>query len=220
MIASRRYFIAASAAYLTAGCSESPVFESTVQAFKYVLAGAEDPPLTRSAVAKLPYASITAKIGKGPRTLLLLAYLEGINRHWHSGDRVALVTRHGRLVRTVGLTENLRRTRGLSADPLSGGAHEIAAPVRFSRAVDVQSRERFVLPIDSTFERVRAETITILEIDFSTVLIRERNVARLLDWEFENLYWVDSVDGFVWKSRQHLSRALPPIEIEVLKPAA
>ena len=105
---SRRQFSAAAISILTAGCYQNPVIENAGSAIKFVVAGADDPPLIRKNIAALPYATITAKIGRAPRTLLVLAYVDGFDLHWHSGDKAAIVTRHGRVVKTVGLPENLR----------------------------------------------------------------------------------------------------------------
>ena len=215
----RRQFSAAAISMLTAGCYQNPVIENAGTAIKFVVAGADDPPLKRKNVAALPYATITAKIGRAPRTLLVLAYVDGADLHWHSGDKAALVTRHGRVVKTVGLPENLRQTINLTVDPLAGPIHELKQAAAFRRQLEYDGDERPVLPIRSVFESLGAQQITILELDFETVLVRERNTAQLTDWQYENLYWVDAYDGFVWKSRQHLTRDLPPIEIEVLKPA-
>ena len=55
---------------------------------------------------------------------------------------------------------------------------------------------------------------------YKTRVIRESVVVEDLDWSFENTFWVDIRSGFAWKSVQHISPELPPIEIEILKPAA
>lgn len=214
----RRNVIAAGAALVTAGCFENRVLENAKDTFSFLAFGAEDPPLKRSEVAKLPYASMTAKIGKGAKILLILAFAERDDRHWFAGGGEALITRHGRLVKTVGLPENFRDTRGRDVDPLSAGVHKIDDGVTFVRDIDFEGDARFILPIESTFERISDQSITILDVDLETVLVRERNVAQTQNWEFENLYWVDAFDGYVWKSRQFVSRAFPPVEIEILKP--
>ncbi len=216
----RRHILAAGAALVTAGCFDNPVLENATAALKFAAFGAESQPLRRADVAKLPYASMTAKVGKGPSGFLILAYAERDDRHWFAGGGQAVVTRHGRVVKTVGLPRNLRQTTAHAADPLAGPTHQVARGTRFRREVDYEADERFVLPIESTFERIGPRKITILEIEFDTVLIRERNRARLMNWEFENLYWVDAIDGYVWKSRQHISPDFAALETEVLKPPA
>ena len=79
---------------------------------------------------------------------------------------------------------------------------------------------QYGLNIESTFEVIGPRNITITEIEFDTILMVERNVAHSLNWTFQNRYWIDPFDGFVWKSRQHIARSFPPIDIEILKPAA
>jgi hypothetical protein len=74
--------------------------------------------------------------------------------------------------------------------------------------------------VDSVFEKLGPRKVRIVELDFDTILVRERNVARTLKWRFENLYWVDPGDGFVWKSRQVIARGFAPVQFEILKPAA
>jgi len=59
-----------------------------------------------------------------------------------------------------------------------------------------------------------------VKLDFDTILVRERNSARTLNWRFKNYYWVDPSDGFVWKSCQVIVRSFSPVHFEILKPPA
>ena len=197
-----------------------PVLANAVDALKLAVRGPPDPRIRRAAITKLPYATITAKIGKGPRAMLVLARYDGPDLHWISSDRVVIVTRHGRVVKTAGFPEDLKDTRAFREDPVASGLHRIERPLKFVRYLDLDRDRRYALPIHSTFETVGKERIRIVEIEFETVLVRERNQAQTINWDFENLYWADVFDGFAWKSRQHIARSLPPVDIEVLKPAA
>ena len=152
--------------------------------------------------------------------MLVLSRYDGSDLHWISGERIVIATRHGRVVKTAGLSVNLSDTRAFELDPLASSPHRIEAPREFVRYVDIDENNRYSMPIHSIFETVREERITIVEIEFDTVLVRESNEAKTFSWGFENLYWVDAIDGFVWRSRQHIARSLPPVVIEVLKPAA
>ena len=208
------------AAFLLSGCGNLPVFTGAAEGLKFAVAGLPDPPIQRAAITKLPYATMAAKIGKGPRALLVLGRYDGPDLHWISGDRAVIVTRGGRVVKTAGLPENLKDTRAFGDDPVASGLHRIETPVSFVRYVDIDRGRRYGLPIHSSFELVGKERITIVEVEFETVLVREINEARTINWDFENLYWADAFDGFVWKSRQHIARSYPAVDIEVLKPAA
>lgn len=217
---SRRRVLGAGAALVLAGCGDAPVYSSIGDMVRLATVGLPDQPIERSAVAKLPYATISAKIGKGPRGLMALAQISADELRWLSSDRISLVTEGGRLVKTAGLPENLRDTQLLGPDPVNKTLHRLAQPVAFDRAVDFDTSRRFGVPIHSRFDSLGAKKITIVEIEFDTVLVRETNVAKTVNWTFENYYWVDAIDGFVWKSIQHIWRDFPPVDMEVLKPAA
>jgi hypothetical protein len=85
--------------------------------------------------------------------------------------------------------------------------------------IDIDTENRFGIPIRSSFEMIGPKIIEISGIKIKTVLVRELNTAFSINWSFTNFYWVDEFDGFIWKSRQHIARSFPPIEFEVLKPA-
>ncbi len=216
----RRQFIAFGAAALATGCQTSPLLGNFYEAVRFLAFGQPDVEITRQLIDKIPYASISAKIGRGPRSLLVLGRMERRDLHWLSADRATVVTRHGRVVATAGFPENIRATNSLSEDPLGESPHRLARTVGFSRTVDIDKGNHYGLPIESTFTPLGAARIEIVDLELETVLVEEANSAHAVDWSFHNYYWVDKLDGFVWKSVQHVARSFPPIEIEVLKPAA
>lgn len=125
-------------------------------------------------------------------------------------------------MQTAGLQGNLRRTELLAPDPLAelGGGRLPAASASLRRLVDLEPPQRYGIMIGSTYEDLGPAAVIIAELEFDTRLIRETNRTREFDWHFENEYWVDPKNGIVWKSRQHIHPDLPPVEIELLKPAA
>ena len=162
---------------------------------------------------------MTARIGEGPQALLLLARSQGSEQHWVSGlDRSVLALRGGRVVMTFGFPENLKSTRSDSIDPVDRLLHKLTQPVHHTRYIDLDLGPHYGLVIDSVLESLGSQRIRIVELDFNTILIREKNAARTLNWRFENLYWVDPSDGFVWQSRQIIARSFPPVQFEILKP--
>lgn len=220
----RRFFASGLAVFLSgflSGCVRDPVVSNVVSVFRHLTSGRPDQEIDRDTVARLPYALVRAKLGNGPRAVLLLNRNENDDRYWVSAEKATVVTRHGRIVKTAGFEQNLAYTQASQGDPLAQSPHEMDAPRSYSRQIDLRSQERYEsIAIESVLEIVEPRTIEILDLEFDTILIREKSSARTVNWKFENLYWVDVYDGFVWKSRQHFVRGLPPMEIEVLKPAA
>lgn len=202
------------------GCGSNPAFSDAAQTARNLILGPPENPIPRASVAKLPYASIAAKVGDLPRGLLALGRIDGNDQYWVSSNRIALVTRRGRLIKTVGLGQNLRDSRTEGEDPLALAPHRLTGPARHVRHLDLSDPEYYDLIVDSVLTPVGPEKITILEIEFDSILLTERNSARTLNWRFENRFWVDPGDGFVWRSIQHFGRHYPSLLIEVAKPPA
>ena len=202
------------------GCGVGPVLLNAYDAARFLTVGMPDVEITRAVIDQIPYASISAKVGKGPRSLLILGRYDGNDLHWLSADNATVVTRDGRVVKTSGFPENIKATQYLDADPVARRLHLPHAPHHFSRSVDFDATNLYGLIVDSEFSNQGEVEISIAELNLRTILVEEVNSARTVNWKITNYYWIDVLDGFVWKSVQYIARSFPPIEIEVLKPAA
>jgi hypothetical protein len=212
--------------FITTGCAELPLIANAAEAITYAVLGAPDVDINRESINENPYASISAKIGSGPRSILVLGKKENGTNHWYSADNAVIVTRDGRVIRTAGFPENLRKTTSKRHDPVNRVLHKKTYDTKkqrlyYSRELDMDlgSKARFGIPVRSTFETIGPKEIEIAGITIKTILVREKNDALTINWSFTNHYWVDAFDGFIWKSRQHVSRSFPPIDIEILKPS-
>lgn len=207
-------------AFSLGGCVDPilpSLYRDVERAFK------QPPPLalTREDINRIPYASILVRVGKGPENMLILARYDGKDLHWVSTDFAVLVTRGGRLVRTVGFAQDLLETRFFGADPLSRVPQDpeaAMAPAR--RRIDIRPPDRYGVLVESRLRHLGDERIEIKELVLDTALYAESNRAGGLDWTFENHYWADRRTGVIWRSVQHAAPSLPPIDIRILKPAA
>ena len=216
----RRAVLTATAGLLTTGCARNSILQSISRAATSTTGLPKDVEIDRATIAKIPYATIRARFGDGLASLLLLRSNEGPEHHWVASDNTLLVTRFGRLVKTVGFPEDLRRVSFVGADPLAQAPQTLSNPVRYGMRYDLMTTLLNVIEVESDLEAKGEETITIANIDFKTLRLREQCHADGTNWAFHNDYWVDVYDGFVWRSRQHFARSVPPLTIEVLKPAA
>ena len=195
-----------------------PVIGNAFNAARTLVTEAPDLPISPEYVANLPYASMAAKIGNGPRSLVVLGRYAGSDLHWISADRAVIVTRNGRVKATFRIGMDLLDTQGLENDPVA--AATFAFEGLHTRTVDLADpRKIYGTPIESTFEVVGRKTIQILGQEKDTIEIEEFNSATSIRWNFRNQFWFDFNSGFLWKSVQHFVRNLPPIETEILKPA-
>ena len=213
----RRHILLAGSAALLTGCSVPHTITNLVNVTGLLVLGAPDAPFTPDYVKNLPYATLTAKIGRAQRALLVLAEYDGPDLRWVSANDAALVTRNGRLIKTAGLERNLRSTHGLEDDPIANKALNFAGA--HMRSIDLAPDGPFGVPIGSTFEVLGRESIKILGNSHDTLVVRESNRAQSIRWKFNNTYWLDSQTGFMWKSVQHFDPSTKPVEIQITKPA-
>ncbi len=167
---------------------------------------------------KLPYASIAVSRKGLERSLLVLGKAEGDELHWISADRGVLVTRHGRLIKTVGFTENLLKTDFSGDDYFASlSISDWEKKTSYRRIIDLSPGNRYGITIESTLELAGSETIQIGSHSYETTRLREHNVAQSLGWQYTNTYWLDA-QGKIWRSEQTFAPGMPPLTIEVTKP--
>jgi hypothetical protein len=216
------YSLLFSVPYLVS-CAELPLVANAAGAINYAVFGAPETEITREIVGSIPYASISAKIGSGPRSILVLGKSQNEIKHWFSADGAVIVTRNGRVTQTAGFPENLKATIQKTIDPINRLLHKRKFgksdySLNHLRNIDISVEDRYGIPVRSRYETIGHREIDIAGIKIKTILVKEENRAFTINWTFTNYYWADAFDGYIWKSRQHIVRSFPPIDIEILKP--
>lgn len=217
---SRRELLIGTLGLAVAGCGKNRLGKNLAVALEWGTTGLPGPDITRDRIDKIPFATIAARIGKGPRSILVLWRTDGANLHWLSADGAAIITRNGRVVKTVGLPTNLSDTRDISVDPLSPSQIGIIDGATYKYTRDRAGELEFGLEVESRFRVLGAETIRIAEIEFDTIHVVEDCLAKTQNWRFRNEYWLDPADGFVWQSDQVVLPEFSSFKIETLKPAS
>ena len=97
---------------LSTGCSldSSRVAPGYIEAFKSinnVLFGFEESPISADLIKNIPYASMTVKMGNGPRGLLILESKIFQENIWVSADEIYIKEKNGKIIQTKGLNNNL-----------------------------------------------------------------------------------------------------------------
>ena len=223
---SRRHFLGGVLAASGAGCaglnpnadansgSVPSLFGSTISAPRSPPAGLY--PLSAQQIHDLPYATLGVRVGDHQRAVVVLATVEGRRLRWVSADRVEFVTEDG-------LDRDLGTVRWLPADagqPLRGvGAGGSAPPPGVYREMDLRHANEHGLAVSSRFEGAGDEVIEILGVRRPALRIDEVADVRAWRWKTRNRYWLDPDDGRILRSRLQFCPEMPPIEMEVLKPA-
>ena len=205
---------------MLSGCGSNSSWPIAGSALRNAVFGVPDSYISRESVSKIPYATITARVGRQLPAILVLAASDGSTRHWVATNEVAIVTHNGRIIQTVGFPQDLRHTDLFNADPLSTGPHLLQKPVSYRRTqyyLPTAPGSPSAVSLSCSLKKLRATEIEIAEILLQTILLEE--ICHTGSGKKQiNLFWVDPYDGFTWQSRQKIAEGYPPLTISVLKP--
>jgi Group 4 capsule polysaccharide lipoprotein gfcB, YjbF len=167
----------------------------------------------RERAAAIPYASLGVRLGSSDESMFVLGGRTGHDLLWMGGAKLALTTRQGRIVSTVGFEHNLS---GFQAMPEQTAASP-AVGYR-SYLYDFAEHSQYGIIVKCTQKDLGREQIVILGVAHDTAHLAENCAAPELDWSFRNEFWSDRT-GFVWRSRQYVQPDLDALTLEVLRPA-
>ena len=208
--------LALSATLWLAGCSTS--MQKTIETFGYVFNKPDDIVLTSSELRALPYASAYIKVGDVPQALVILAYVDGPRMSWVSADGVMFVTQYGRLIKTVGLPNDLRYLGSLDKDPLKTSRVDKTPSMVWYSVAEWSKKYTSGYPLSMHYTQRGNEVLNIMDHSYKTTIVEEYVVTAPDEERWLNHFWIDEQTGQVRKFQQQLGPSLPMIEMTFLKP--
>jgi len=174
--------------------------------------------VTREQAGGIPFASIGVAIGSADEGLMVLGLAEGERQEWYARTQM-LAMNNGRIVQSAGFPYNLsrlevRRRDGTPTPP--GGAPPLEAD--YSLVLDYQDLRLIGAGAACRADDRGEEAIEILGTTLTTRHVVESCEIAVIDWSFENEFWVDPDTGFVWQSSQYVHPKLSPLTFRVLRP--
>jgi hypothetical protein len=206
----------------TGGCSSSGLKNSNYGQF-YQIAKATvaatfgNIRVTREQAAAIPYASIGISLDGGNQSILVLATDTNNELLWTSPSHIVVVTRDGRIIRSLGLP------RDLSALTTQGGPQpspSTASQRSFtsSRQEDFPDLGLYGVTISCRARLMGRQKITILGQAINTNRVEENCQSRNPEWAFTDSFWIDPDNGLTWRSVQHIHPKGGTVEIEMFRP--
>lgn len=191
----------------------APGYVDTFKTVKGFIVGYPDNIVTSDLIRNIPYASMSLKIGKGPRGLVILESINEKELTWVTADPIYLVTKHGRIIKTEGLDNDLVETLYPKIN-----FEQIFADnnTNLNAYYSYENPSLFNLELVLNYTLDSPEQVKILDKTMELSKITETVNNKFLGWKFSNFYWVDE-DFFVWKSEQIINPKLPIFKIEVTK---
>ncbi len=202
------------------GCAlknyNSPTFST---AFSLISDGftSQNNEIESNLIDEIPYASLLISFGNNTKSLLILETIKNEKNIWTSSDSINVIELNGRIIRTVGLPNdlyNIDRPKLKFLELLKEEKHSYTSYYSF-RNPSLNN-----LKVDVSSKVLGNETIEILGKKMSLIRIEESLYGELINWRVKNLFWIDPETGFVWQSRQYISPNLPYIDIQVTKKPA
>jgi hypothetical protein len=208
---------------LAAGCSSGGTGDYA-QYLKVMRAGLDsalgDGGITRNQAAAIPYASMGIRINGGNEAIIVLATQTDNDLLWTSAAHIVLVTRDGRIVRTVGLPAEMSNMAPQTGRALPAPGQALQGPYMDRRFGDFRDVGAYNIQIICRGMKKGPQAVTILGKRISTVLVEESCTSSQLRWSYRNSFWVDPESGFVWRSSQHIHPGGTVIETQIFRPPA
>lgn len=193
--------------------------QGLVDTAKLAVMGPDDVTVSDEQIESLPYASMYLRIDNGQRIFLVLGYDENGQQKWVTQDRAMLVTQKGRLVKTLGLSDNLLEVNNLPQDPLTHPLH-IRDGESWTRIMSwTENGQLRSSSAASRFTRDRDEVLTLAGRQIACHVWHEEVTLAANGTQWQNTFWIDAVSGEVRQSVQQMGADTLPVEITILKPA-
>ena len=171
---------------------------------EYLLEQSPEVNLTAEEIEAFPYTALYMNMENTSQSLVVLGYVDGDNFSWVSGENETVVTRHGRIIRTIGLHANLTGISNLANDPLACVITEPErCPTEWERAHDFELRDgqQISRAVHSRFERGERAPLSLPGGAVTATFVREHVQVDMGKRNYVNEFWIED-DGHIVKSRQ------------------
>lgn len=218
---SRLFLPSLAAVVLLSGCMNR--VESMKETLAFAWSGNQDVTVTQERLDEINYPMMYARFNQQRRIALGLGFDDNDQYKWLSGDQEVVVTRHGRVVQTQGVSGNLNElawVSNLRNDPLKC-LTQLNSQCSLTWQAQVQSgvaQEASIHAITSQFSRIGSETLELPINRFVNTVHWREQIAQDNGTTWTNDYWLSTETGRVVKSSQQLTDALPRVVTEELKP--
>ncbi|HEY0924892.1 YjbF family lipoprotein [Rheinheimera pacifica] len=190
-------------------------YNSYIDTLKLAFAKAENVELSLAEVLKAPSDLLYVQHGDRATAAMALYKVENGQHKWISADKAMLVMEQGRIVRTLGFSNDLLHLTNTAGDPIRN-LKSIRPDTSWLRLADWHGGE-YGYSLRSHFEVRPAQELEFFQQTLTTTLVIEHikyedkaNYLRF-DGRWQNHFWYDSKTGTLIKSEQVLAPFWQPI---------
>lgn len=181
--------------------------------------GPDDITVTNEQISRLPYASMYLRVDGGQQIFVVLGFDENGQQKWITSDKAMVVTQHGRVVKTLGLSDNLSQVSNLQQDPLRD-ALRLTEGASWTRTLSwTENGQLRAGQAVSRFTRLPDQVLQLAGKPVATHVWQEDVEMDSNGKAWRNTFWIDIRTGQVRQSAQMLGADYLPITTTILKPA-
>ena len=201
--------LALGALFVSCLSSCSGTYHAYADMLKMGFAEGKDIALTYGEITDTRYDLIYVGINDRPRVTMALMFIEQGQLKWISSDSAMLITENGRIIRTLGMKNDLLSLTNIDADPVKNlsAVNKLSSWIRLA---DWQQGE-FGYELQSGFRVIPNQTLSYFGHSFNVTKVIESvnyavepNFVRL-DNSWQNVYWYDADTKLLLKTVQQLS---------------
>jgi hypothetical protein len=172
--------------------------------------------ITRAQAAAIPHATLGYRIDGGKEHLLVLARDDNGQLIWTAASHVVLTMRQGRIVRTVGLRQDLGTMTPRYEAALPPLLDALKAAAHSTRLADLPAIGVYSMTLECTAISRGPQPIRIIGTRIAAVRVDESCASTNPKWSITDQYWLDPRTRVVWKClvHPHPGRTL---EFEILR---
>lgn len=174
--------------------------------------------VTRDQAAAVSYASMGFSQDGGNQAMLVLATDSGGELLWTSAAHVVIVTRDGRIVRSLGLGHDLSGLTTPSGKGVPPVSAALRGPFTSMRLEDFPEQGLYGVRLACRARMLGQQSIKILGQAVAVVRVDESCRSNNPEWSFTDNFWVDKDSGMVWQSRQHVHPQGGTVETVIFRP--
>ena len=205
---------------LISGCNQSNFLSSSYSSAFDILTNKfseQNEVINRDLIETIPYASSAISLGSNKKSLIILESVTNKKNRWISADKIKLHEEKGRIIRSIGLPNDLH---SIERPKLDFKMIIDKGYVSYIAYYSFRNPEMNNLRVEVKSTVIGPESVDIFGFKKELILIEERMYSPLIHWSAKNKFWYDPENDYVWKSKQYLTPKLPAIDIEVTKKPA
>ena len=192
--------------FFLSSCGNLPIaYIQNFSSVNNVVFGFEDYEITNEIFENYEYSFIKVRFGRGPHSILILAFVNDGVYEWVGQDDVRIFTKNGRVIKTLGLAHNLEITN--FRNDLFPNALESY------ETLNLFNPDLYVVTMHSSFDS-RLKKIRRLENKIEALRIEETFLISSIGWKETNYYFKNPASDQVYKTNQYIHPRLPLLKIE------